>query len=281
MTDFGDNKCKHLIITETEGSSICQNCGLELSNRITNLPVNFYRDKNDGSISYDPTRYTIKSDFEKGIYKELSDLKVEHIYEINSVFNKVFVKNDKNQHQINRGDNRKSLIFACLEYVYEKYGLKFNKDEIIKKLEISRKDAAKGSRLLSLNFSKLGEKRLKVNSPLKKMNEYVTKLDKLKDNVDEHVENMNMIYETIKNKSIILNGSKPNSINCGLLYYYIKEYIDKDNDILQTDIEEIHKISGISIATINKIYIGIKEVVNKLNNKKKKISSKDSNDIIE
>lgn len=269
IVDFGDNKCSHSNILENaENISVCQDCGFEITNRITNLPCSFYRDKDSGSVSYDPTRYTVRSDCDKGIFKELNDLKTFHTPEINEIFNKVFVKNNKtkNQHQINRGDNRKSLIFACVEYVYEKYNLNFNKEDTILKLNITKKDAAKGSRLLSLNFNKIGEKRPQIKSPLKKINDYINKMDKLKSNPDEHLANIEEIYNRIKNRSRVLIGAKPSSLNAGLLYYYLKDYIDKSNhnSFIITDISEIHELSGISVATIKKIYDDIKQVIEKI-----------------
>ncbi len=273
VAEFGDKDCLHSnLISKSEDISVCADCGYEIINRLTNDPSNFYRDKDQGSISYDPTRHTIKHNTETGIMKELVELKVNYVFDINNVFNQLFATNgDKNSSKkINRGDNRRCLILACIKYVYDINKEEFDEAFYIKKLDITRRDASKGIRLLSLNRKKIKDAPTIIKSPVSKAREYIKKLDKLKENQNQHFENIAKIYDTIKNKSKVLNGAQPVSISCGLIYYYLKEIIDKNTDTNTceqiTDISEIHKISGTSTATIKKIYDEIKTIVSNIKN---------------
>jgi hypothetical protein len=68
---------------------------------------------------------------------------------------------------------------------------------------------------------------------------------------EKQIENVIELYEMIKNKSILLNRSRPQSVACGIVRYYI---LKKNPDI---SIDYYKSKVNLSELTINKI---VKEI---------------------
>jgi DNA-binding Lrp family transcriptional regulator len=118
---------------------------------------------------------------------------------------------------------------------------------LIEIFEINRKIALKGLKYVNLNISKDNNfKGFQINT------EHLIKeiLDKFSAN-DKQIEEVIEIYNYIKDKSVLLNRSRPQSVACGLVRYYtLKKNPEISMDYFRSKV-------NLSELTINKI---VKEI---------------------
>ena len=144
---------------------------------------------------------------------------------------------------IYRGNSRKAIVFACVFEAYKQSGNPKSLEFLQDKFRLQRKVISKGINHVGMNTSKK-KKNISVSlSPVDLIEETMTKLE-----ADEkQIKNTMEIYNNIKNRSSLLNRSKPRSISTGVIWFYCV-YTKKT-----ITIKELSTISNLSEATIEKI----------------------------
>ena len=251
-TDNGsDTNCKHENTINENHIEICVDCGIALHNKLTTEAEWRYYGENDNNHSSDPSRCQYRKAVDKSIKKDLE--KLDLTPEIINLSDELYFKVTKGD--IKRGDLRWGIIFAC---VFEAYKMIGNPQTPISIQKIFNKVFAITKRNMShgINYFRLG-----MPKEEKKDIQYITAehfipsiLEKF-DIKQEHTENILALYKEIENKSSVINRRNPQSVSCGLVYYYLKK--------LNADISvgKFGKIVGLSEITISNIMNEIDEVI--------------------
>jgi len=181
---------------------------------------------------------------DKSIFKDVekmgfSDKIVSHA---NTIYEQV------TNNRIFRGNTRKGIIFACIFHAYKCFDNPQSCEHLIEIFEINRKIALKGLKFVNLNISKESPFRgFQINT------EHLIREIMMKFNANEkQVEEVLHIYEYVKDKSVLLNRSRPQSVACGIVRYYT---LKKNPEIT---IDYFRSKINLSELTINKI---VKEIL--------------------
>jgi len=231
--------CIHLDIFIESGITICRDCGVEvICSNISNTKEWRYYGMTDTRHTSDPSRCYARKVNERTIYKDVEGLSFsDDIIELaNTYYNMVTDGN------IYRGNSRKQKVFGCVYYAYQKLGPHQTFDNLLRTFQIDRKSGSKGIKAVLISIPKTVKKPKKY--PIKSLiNDMLDKFS-----VNGGTKNKVMtIYEQVHNKSFMLNGSRPQSVCAGLVYYWIS----KENKNIT--IKEFTKIVGLSKLTILKI----------------------------
>ena len=118
--------------------------------------------------------------------------------------------------KIYRG-NSKIIVFASVFHAYKELENPQSCDNLLGIFGLERKVGLRGLKHVNLNAPK--QVMLKVNyiTPENLIKEIMNKFDASQDQIDEVIE----LYKKIKNKSSIINRSRPQSVASGLVRYYI------------------------------------------------------------
>ncbi len=238
-TDLNLSKsCTHDTIENINSVNTCLECGQEIGiNRSFEKEWRYY-EGSDGAGS-DPSRCHYRKVVEKTISKDVENMGFSKyiIEKSNSLFDEV-TKGD-----IYRGNSRKAIVFACVFEAYKQSGNPKSLEFLQDKFRLQRKVISKGINHVGMNTSKK-KKNISVSlSPVDLIEETMTKLE-----ADEkQIKNTMEIYNNIKNRSSLLNRSKPRSISTGVIWFYCV-YTTKT-----ITIKELSTISNLSEATIEKI----------------------------
>ena len=246
-----NTNCKHENTINENHIEICVDCGIALHNKLTTEAEWRYYGENDNNHSSDPSRCQYRKAVDKSIKKDLE--KLDLTPEIINLSDELYFKVTKGD--IKRGDLRWGIIFAC---VFEAYKMIGNPQTPISIQKMFNKVFAITKRNMShgINYFRLG-----MPKEEKKDIQYITAehfipsiLEKF-DIKQEHTENILALYKEIENKSSVINRRNPQSVSCGLVYYYLKK--------LNADISvgKFGKIVGLSEITISNIMNEIDEVI--------------------
>lgn len=230
--------CTHDTIENIDGVNTCLECGQEIGiNRSFEKEWRYY-EGSDGAGA-DPSRCHYRKVVEKTISKDVENMGFSKyiIDKSNSLFDEV-TKGD-----IYRGNSRKAIVFACVFEAYKQSGNPKSLEFLQDKFRLQRKVISKGINHVGMNTSKK-KKNISVSlSPVDLIEETMNKLE-----ADEkQIKNTMEIYNSIKNRSSLLNRSKPRSISTGVIWFYCV-YTKKS-----ITIKELSTISNLSEATIEKI----------------------------
>lgn len=225
--------CLHENTVIDKSTLTCVDCGEEIQKDI--FLDNVYLQNSQQDV----TRCHIRKKETKNIYKD-----VEHMgfgEKIVSIANEIYT--NVTHGKIYRGNSRKSIVFACIFNAYKINGNPQCHSTLIKMFNLDRKYCLKGLKLVNNNVPN--------NSPIKKI--HITSktliLDILKkfDANQEQIDEVIYLYNIVKEKSGLINRSRPQTISTGLIYYYIL----KTNK--QISIKEFTKMTHLSELTIKKI----------------------------
>jgi hypothetical protein len=212
-------ECKHEPII-IDKNTFCKNCGIEIV--IDNVPEYGFHQvrarKVQGIIDdLQKLGFTGKiADIANGIYLEISDGKIY------------------------RGNSRKSIVFAC---IYNAYKLVHNPQSfntLLNVFNINRKSALKGIKLVAYHAPSYCieiDESIIVKQILVEFDSYN----------DDYYNSILSIYKNIQDKSSLINRSRPTSVVCGLIYYFI---LSSGKHI---DINYYSEKNALSILTIYKI----------------------------
>lgn len=216
-TNNGDIKkvfvdCKHPQVVTELSFRICTQCGKEMEKESNyDKEWRFYpKDKTQG----DTTRCHMRKNDAKTIHKDLENLGFNSkiVNTSNELYQQV------TQGKIYRGNSRKSIVFAC---VYSAFKMNDNPqtcENLIRIFNLKRKVGLKGLKHIHLNIDKSSQIQNHRITPKHIIAEMMQKFITSDSN---QINEVYTIYENVKNKSSILNRSRPNSTAAGILYYYI------------------------------------------------------------
>ena len=235
--------CKHAQIIEDNGIKLCLDCGEEINREIGFEKEWRYYGSSDTRHNSDPSRCHIRKTDEKNIFKDVENMKFNDkiIGMANSLYEKV--TNGK----IFRGNSRKAIVFACVFHAYKMAGTPQSCDTLVKIFNLEKKVGLRGLKHVNLNAPKELDLKTSYIKPEDIIKEIMEKFDAGEEQCKEVIE----IYKQVKNKSSIINRSRPQSIASGTVRYYI---LKNKKDISMSD---FRSKTGLSELTINRI---VKEI---------------------
>ncbi len=222
-------ECPHANILTENGMSLCAECGLEMHKTNTTDVKNLI----------EPNRCFMRKSKEKTIYHDLQTLNIsDHIKDI---ANDIYVEccNGK----VHRGARRKAIIFAAVFHAYKLDNTPQSCESLIKLFQMKRKDALKGLKFINENTPKKSPIKSIYITPEHIIHEFLSYFHVSEDKKKEIMD----MYHSVKDKSVILNRSRPQSVASGVLWYWI--CINKK----QMSIKEFIKKVDLSELTVNKM----------------------------
>uniref|UniRef100_A0A6C0KGI5 Transcription factor TFIIB cyclin-like domain-containing protein n=1 Tax=viral metagenome TaxID=1070528 RepID=A0A6C0KGI5_9ZZZZ len=233
--------CSHSNVVNESGTFLCSDCGVELSKVMSYEKDWRYYGSDDTRKNSDPNRCHIRKLEDKSIFKDVENLGFSE--KIVTMANDIYsqVTNGK----IYRGNSRKAIIFGCIFHSIKLNGKMYTCENLRDIFKLDRKIILKGLKHVNLNAPKESQIRNKTSNSLEMVEECLQKFDMSNEEKKEIYE----LYEKIKNKSSMINRSRPQSVTSSLIYYYIC----KKRGFNNVNIKDFVKKVKLSELTINKI----------------------------
>jgi transcription initiation factor TFIIIB Brf1 subunit/transcription initiation factor TFIIB len=243
-------ECLHKNVIYENLTKICIECGIVIDKDLSYEKEWRYYGIMDTKHTSDPNRCNIRKNEDKSIYKDVE--KMGFSDKIISFANNIYEQ--VTQSKIYRGNTRKGIIFACIFHAYKCFENPQSCEHLIEIFEINRKIALKGLKYVNLNISKDSPFRgFQINTE-HLIKEIMNKFNATEKQMEEVLE----LYEHIKDKSVLLNRSRPQSVACGIVRYYT---LKKNPEI---SIDYFRSKINLSELTINKM---VKEITRLLDEK--------------
>ena len=241
--------CEHNSISNHMSLKTCIDCGKEFDNELIFDKEWRYYGSADNKQSSDPSRCQVRKSDVKGIEKDIKNMGFNEkiVEDANNIYR------DVTNGKIFRGNSRKSIIFACVFNAYKMNNTPRSCEELIKVFNLEKKIGLRGIKYIHLNLandSKVREVRI---TPHHIIFEMMKKFETTKCQIEE----IQQMYELVRNKSSIINRSRPSSVAAGVIYYYI---VKSNKDVLLKNFAEV---VGLSELTIKKIYKEVDTILNK------------------
>jgi len=250
IENIENNDCKHLLIINESGTLLCNDCGRELSKVMSYEKDWRYYGSDDTRKNSDPNRCHIRKMEDKSIFKDVENFGFSDKI-VNSA-NDIYTQVTKGK--IYRGNSRKAIIFGCIFHSIKLNGKSYTCENLREIFKLDRKIILKGLKHVNLNAPKESQIRSKINSSKDLVDEYIQKFDMTDEDKTEIFE----LYQKIKNKSSMINRSRPQSVTSSLIYYYIC----KKKGFNNVNIKDFVKKVNLSELTINKISKEIYKIIN-------------------
>jgi transcription initiation factor TFIIIB Brf1 subunit/transcription initiation factor TFIIB len=242
-------ECAHKNFALENITKICVECGVVIDKDLSYEKEWRYYGMMDTKHSSDPNRCNIRKSEDKSIFKDVE--KMGFSDKIVSFANNIYEQ--VTQSKIFRGNTRKGIIFACIFHAYKCFENPQSCEHLIEIFEINRKIALKGLKFVNLNISKDSPYRgFQINTE-HLIKEIMNKFHASEKQIEEVIQ----IHEFIKDRSVLLNRSRPQSVACGVVRYYT---LKKNPEI---SIDYFRSKINLSELTINKI---VKEITRILAN---------------
>lgn len=202
-------KCTHTNWSIESANKVCEDCGMVIVKEDDVDGVDIHVVK----YNTDPKRCHARRNEEKGIYKDVEKLGFSD--KIVSIANALYEQVTGGR--IYRGNSRKGIVFACIFHAYKINQNPQSCEQLIEIFGIERKIGLKGLKFVNLNSpkdSKFRDYQIKTEDIICEI------MDKFNANDNQKKEAI-AIYDKIKNKSSLLNRSRPQSVASGIVRYYI------------------------------------------------------------
>jgi transcription initiation factor TFIIIB Brf1 subunit/transcription initiation factor TFIIB len=235
--------CDHIDIVNDNGIVSCIDCGIELSKIVSYEKDWRYYGSDDTRKNSDPNRCHIRKIEDKSIFKDVENFGFSE--KVVNTANDMYIK--VTDGKIYRGSSRKAIIFGCIFHSIKLNGKMFSCESLRSIFNLEKKIILKGLKHVSLNSPKNDLFINRYITPIELVNEYITKFT----HVEEDKTEIEKIYEKIKNKSSIINRSRPQSIASSLIYYYFCEKNGSNNFSIKDFIKKI-KLSELTVHKISK-----------------------------
>jgi transcription initiation factor TFIIIB Brf1 subunit/transcription initiation factor TFIIB len=246
-----DEKCEHVNVVNEMGVISCSDCGIELKKVMTYEKDWRYYGSDDTRKNSDPNRCHIRKVEDKSIFKDVENLGFSE--KIVNMANDIYSQVTKGK--IYRGNSRKAIIFGCIFQSIKMIGNGNNGgnnggkvytcENLRELFGLDRKIILKGLKHVNLNAPKESHIRAKSDNMHDMIDEFIKKFD-LDDMNKQEIYDM---YQNIKNKSTIINRSRPQSVIASLFYYYIGVKRGFNN----VNMNDFVKTVNLSKLTIDKI----------------------------
>jgi len=239
--DKRTNNCSHENLVMEASNTICEECGMMLNKELCFEKEWRYYGMMDTKHSSDPSRCNARRSEEKTIFKDVEKLGFSDkiIACANDIYEQV------TSHRIYRGNTRKGIIFSCIFHAYKANQNPYSCERLIEIFEIDRKIALKGLKFVNLNAPKDSQFRQFQITTEDLIQEIMHKFHAN----PTHIEEALKIFVYIKDKSSLLNRSRPQSVACGLVRYYIAR---KNPDISMDFFRSKIQLSELTISRIVK-----------------------------
>lgn len=233
------SECKHVQYTSEQ---ICMDCGMMMDKHLSYEKEWRYYGLRDTKHPSDPNRCNMRKQEDKSIFKDVEKLGFSDkiISNANMIYEQV------THHRIFRGNTRKGIIFACIFHAHKLIDNPHSCESLIDIFQINRKIALKGLKYVNLNLSRDFVNHHQIDTS------HLIREIMLKFNANEQkIHEVVQIYQMIQNKSSLLNRSRPQSVACGIVRYYM---IERNHEI---SIDYFRSKVNLSELTIHKI---VKEI---------------------
>lgn len=234
-----EKKCQHLNVDNQNNLSVCVDCGMEINRNIVFNKEWRYYGASDTRFNSDPNRCQIRKISDRSIFKDVENLGFSD--KIISIADNLY--QDVTNGKVFRGNSRKAIVFACIFHAYKLEGKPQSCEQLINIFNLDRKIGLKGLKHVNLN-SKQHIKTTYI-TPQNLIREIMEKFDA----TEQQIEEVNNLYSKIRNKSSILNRSRPQSVASGLVRYYI---LLKGKDISIKEFKQKVKLSELTIEKMAK-----------------------------
>lgn len=249
LDDSQEEQCIHTDVIEENGIKSCMLCGCEIVKDISYDKEWRYYGADDTKRTSDPNRCQARKSDDKNIYKDVENMGFSD--KIVDIANQIYLNTTKDK--IYRGKSRKAIVYACIFNAFKILGQPQSCEALINVFQLDRKVVLKGLKHVSLNAPKNSEIRTKYITAIEIIDEIMNKFNAN----SEQKKEVFSIYEQVKNRSVILNRSKPQSVASGIIYYYITT---NSKDI---DIKTFTKTVNLSELTVNKVSKEIEKILEK------------------
>ena len=251
-SDFDEDEvsdCTHSNIINDNGIVSCLDCGVEVSKIVSYEKDWRYYGNDDTRKNSDPNRCHVRKMEDKSIFKDVETFGFSD--KIVNLANEIYTQVTKGK--IYRGNSRKAIIFGCIFHSFKINGKNYSCETLRTIFNLDKKIILKGLKHVNLNSPKNSNIVNRYITPIEIVNEYITNFA----HVDEDKQTINDIYEKIKNKSSVINRSRPQSVASSLIYYHFSKKFGSNNFSIKDFIKKI-KLSEL---TINKISKEIRRIV--------------------
>lgn len=234
--------CLHAKTSRLNGQTHCRDCGETLPSFC----------KEDTKF-FDDASTVLASDHKlpKSIRKELDILPLAEA--VKDRADKIYA--EKVGTNTYRSNVRQEVKFNCLFEAFKQLGIYKDPCEIAKMLKIKRKGMSRG--ILRCSFLCTGKETTQTMAitAVHLVPEMLTRNGVEFD--QSHLEDIARIHDYAKERSEILNRSKPQSIASSLVYFYLRKK-DKDHKINKADVA---KNCGVSMMTISKLDLELEQIL--------------------
>jgi len=248
-SDLECEECLHKDVINENGIVSCIECGLEVSKIVSYEKDWRYYGSDDTRKNSDPNRCHIRKIEDKSIFKDVETFGFSD--KVVNMANDIYTEVTKGK--IYRGNSRKAIIFGCIFHSIKINGKIHSCESLRTIFKLDKKIILKGLKHVNLNSPKNSNIVNRYITPIELVNEYIVKFA----HVEEDKRLINDIYEKIKNKSSIINRSRPQSVASSMIYYYFSNKFGSNNFSIKDFIKKI-KLSEL---TINKITKEIKRLL--------------------
>ncbi len=228
---------------EEQGVLMCRGCGREIQENKGNR----WSGIEGGRGVSDPTRCQARKVDEKSIFKDVETYGFSPA--IVHVANDIYIQ--VTDSKIYRGESRRGIIFSCIFHAFKLSGAPQSSDSLNSVFKLDRKVMLKGMKHVSLHAPKDSAFRRTYITPIEIIDETMTKPNATK----EHKQEVNVLYDLVRNRSSMVNRSKPQSVAAGLVFYYIT----KQNK--RVTMKDFTKLVGLSELTIQKLVKEIERIL--------------------
>jgi len=229
--------CHHEMIMVEGNQKICEECGEILNREDMNFEKEWrYYGMMDTRHNKDPNRCHARRSDDKMIFKDVEKLGFSEkiILLANEIYEQV------TQGRIYRANSRRGIIFACVFHAYKISGMPQSCEQLIDIFGMDRKVGLKGLKFVNLNAPKDALFRQYQISTEHLILEIMDKFHASEEQKSEVLD----LYKRIENKSSLINRSRPQSVACGIVRYYI---LRKNKEISMEYFQSRVKLSEITI----------------------------------
>lgn len=250
ITEDEKKECQHLTRITEAGTMLCFDCGFAITQVISYDKDWRYYGSDDTRKNSDPNRCHIRKVEDKSIFKDVESYRFPEkiVNTANDIYTQV--TNGK----IYRGKSRKAIIFGCIYQSIKINGKAHTCESLRVLFGLDRKSILKGLKYVNLKAPKtMQHMRSRLPQTNELLEEYMSKFDLRY----EHRGTLLTLAERIKNRSTMINRSRPQSIASALIYYYLCATRGSNNVNMADFIDKV----GLSELTILKIYREIERVL--------------------
>mgnify|MGYP005642288989 CR=1 FL=1 len=225
--------CSHEDTVMDKSTLTCVDCGEEIQKDI------FLDNVCLQNTQQDVSRCHIRKKNVKNIYKDVEQMGFGE--KIVSIADEIYT--NVTHGKIYRGNSRKAIVFAC---IYNAYKINENPqchETLIKMFNLDKKYCLRGLKHVENNVPN--------NSPIKRMHitskTLIINILKRFEATQNQIDEVLCLYNIVKEKSGLINRSRPQTVSAGLIYYYIL----KTNR--QIPLKEFIRVTNLRELTIKKI----------------------------